>query len=133
MCFFINLKYTKHLFTELKLLLCYVKRVNIIIFNLLNLNTNLIHLDSRQKWLIGLVFVLIIISAKRVYGSRRNQCGRRCCNLAAQTTTTSTFASMMNTALICSEVNEVIFYLIVLLYLKKQTLPKDKVYLKFWL
>lgn len=80
-------------------------------FNLLNLNTNLIHLDSRQIWLIVLVFVLIIISVKRVYGSRRNQCGRRCCNLAAQTTTTSTFASMMNTALICSDVNEVNFYL----------------------
>lgn len=84
--------------------------VLILEFNFLNLNTNLIHLDSRQKWLIGLVFVLIIVSVKRVYGSRRNQCGRRCCNLAAQRTTTSTFASMMNTALICSDVNEVIFF-----------------------
>lgn len=28
MRFFINLKYTKHLFTELKLLLCYLERVN---------------------------------------------------------------------------------------------------------
>lgn len=96
-----------------------MSNVLILEFNFLNLNTNLIHLDSRQKWSIGLVFVLIIISVKRVYGSRRNQCGRRCCNLAAQTTTTSTFASMMNTALICSDVNEVNFYLIELLYFKK--------------
>lgn len=56
---------------------------------------------------------------KRVYPSRRNQCRRRCCNLAAQSTTTSTFALLISYALICSEVDEVIFRSIVLLYLKK--------------